>query len=171
MRISMSLLSIVLSIIVLFTSCNAQDNAPYEPSVYTKDEVLHLFDENVALFENVVTIISNNDEFYEKGRVNEFTDADIVSPNDDAITYFDETDKKMILEAFQLKPYMILYDYARRFVTITFLANGDDESYTFLFWTSSDEKAFDDYQAFLSQNYILNNMSEKCVMYYIKSMP
>ena len=77
----------------------------------------------------------------------------------------------MILEVFQLKPYLILYDYARRFVTITFLANGDDESYTFLFWTSSDEKAFDDYQAFLSQNYILNNMSEKCVMYYIKSMP
>lgn len=79
--------------------------------------------------------------FYEKERINEYTDADIVSP----------------------------YDYARRFVKITFLTSDTNESYTFLFWTLNGENSedkFDDYKTFLTQHYVLENLDNRCIMYY-----
>lgn len=135
----------------------------------SKEEVQCLYYENLELFETLVEVITSNEMFYEKGRINEYTDADIVSPYDDALSFFEDTDRKTIDEFFDLKPYMILYDYARRFVKITFLASDTNESYTFLFWTSNVENSegeFDDYKTFLTQHYVLESLDSRCIMYY-----
>lgn len=154
-------------IILTLVACNRQEE--YQPSAYAKEEVQCLYYENLELFETLVEVITSNEMFYEKGRINEYTDADIVSPYDDALSFFEDTDRKTIDEFFDLKPYMILYDYARRFVKITFLASDTNESYTFLFWTSNVENSegeFDDYKTFLTQHYVLESLDSRCIMYY-----
>ena len=157
--------------IITLIACNRQEE--YQPSAYTKEEVKCLYYENRELFETLVEAIISNEMFYEKGRINEYTDADIVSPYDDALSFFKDTDRKTIDEFFNLKPYMILYDYARRFVEITFLASDTNESYTFLFWTSNGENSadkFNDYKTFLTQHYALENLDNRCIMYYDTSI-
>ena len=159
-------------IILTLATCNHQEK--YRPLKYTKEEIKRLYYENIELFETLVEVIISNDMFYEKGRINEYADADIVSPYDDALTFFEDTDRKTIDEFFDLKPYMILYDYARRFVAITFIASDiNDESYTFLFWTSNvenGEEKFDDYKFYLTQHNILENIDSQCIMYYCNSI-
>ena len=162
-----SMLLYAFCIILTLVACNRQEE--YQPSAYTKEEVQCLYYENLELFENLVEVITSNETFYEKGRINEYTDADIVSPYDDALSFFDDTDRKTIDDLFDLKPYMILYDYARRFVEITFLASDTNESYAFLFWTSNVENSegeFDDYKMFLTQHYVLKSLDSRCIMYY-----
>ncbi len=169
-RIKSLIFLCALSIILTFSACKKHET--YSPSPYTKDEVQALYRENSGLFENVVEIISSNGDFFEKGRINEYTDADIVSPYDDAMQFFDDTERKIINEFFDLKPYMLYYDYARRFVTITFIASDNVESYSFLFWTKSDEGGvakLDNYKAYLSQNYIIESITEHSFMYYLIS--
>lgn len=154
-------------VILTLVACNREEE--YRPLAYAKEEVQCIYYENLELFETLVEVITSNDMFYEKGRINEYTDADIVSPYDDALSFFKDTDRKTIDEFFDLKPYMILYDYARRFVEITFLASDTNESYTFLFWTSNVENSeakFDDYKMFLTQKYVLESLGSRCVMYY-----
>lgn len=154
-------------IILTLVACNHQKE--YQPLAYAKEDVQYLYYENLELFETLVEVITSNEMFYEKGRINEYTDADIVSPYDDALSFFKDTDRKTIDEFFDLKPYMILYDYARRFVKITFLASDTNESYTFLFWTSNvenSESEFDDYKTFLTQHYVLESLDSRCIMYY-----
>ena len=153
--------------ILSVVACNYQEE--YQPSAYTKEEIQCLYFENLELFECLVKVISSNEAFYEKGRINEYTDADIVSPHDDALSFFNDTDKKTIDEFFEFKPYMILYDYARRFVKVTFLASDIKESYTLLFWTlnvENCEEKFNDYKTFLAQHYVLENIDSRCIMYY-----
>lgn len=153
-------------IILTLAACNRQEG--YRPSIYTKEEVQCLYYENLELFEALVKVITSNEMFYEKGRINEYTDADIVSPYDDALSFFNDTDRETIDEVFDLKPYMILYDYARRFVSITFIASDTNESYTFLFWTSNSENSedeFNDYKTFLAQHYVLESLDSRCIMY------
>lgn len=156
--------------ILSLAACNRQEK--YRPSVYAKEEVKCLYYENLELFENMVKVITSNEMFYEKGRINEYTDADIVSPYDDALSFFNDTDRETIDEVFDLKPYMILYDYARRFVKITFIASDTNESYTFLFWTSNSENSedeFNDYKTFLAQHNVVESLDIRCIMYYIKT--
>lgn len=153
-------------IILSLVACNRQEK--YRPSVYAKEEVKCLYYENLELFETLVEVITSNEMFYEKGRINEYTDADIVSPYDDELSFFNDTDRKTIDEVFDLKPYMILYDYARRFVSITFLASDANESYTFLFWTSNSENSedeFNEYKTFLAQHHVLESLDSRCIMY------
>ncbi len=153
--------------ILTFSACSHQNK--YQPSSYTKEEIQCVYQENVELFESIVKIISSNEMFYEKGRINEYTDADIVSPYDDALSFFSNTYRKTIDEFFGLKPYMILYDYACRFVEITFLAADTNDSYTFLFWTldgEDSEDKFNDYKELLAQKYVLENITSRCIMFY-----
>ena len=82
-------------IILMFVACNHQEE--YHPSAYSKEEVQCLYHENLELFERLVKVISSNDAFYEKGRINEYTDADIVSPYDDALSLFNDADKKRLM--------------------------------------------------------------------------
>lgn len=157
----------ILCIVVTFIGCVRQDK--YLPNSYTKDEVKQIYNENAKLFENIVDIVSSNENFYDEGRINEFTDADIVSPHDDALMCFSETERHSFDEIFAFKPYMIRYDYARRFVDITFIASDGHTSYSFLFWTSKSDYngiKFNNYKDYLEQKYTIENIAEWCIMYY-----
>ncbi len=158
----------VFCIILPLVACNRQEE--YRASAYSKEEVLGLYYENLELFETLVGIITSNEMFYEKGRINEYEDADIRTPYDDALSFFSDTDRKTIGEFFDLKPYYILYDYARRFVEVTFIASDTNaESYTFIFWTSNAEDSevkFDDYKMYLAQRRVVESLDDRCVMYY-----
>jgi len=169
-KTSLTIVIILIVILLIFSACKHQEK--YVPSSYSKDEVQRIYFENNELFDNVVRIVSSNEEFYEKGRINEYTDADIVSPYDKALSFFNENDKNIINEIFILKPYMILYDYARRFVEITFIADDTNSYpllYTFLFWTLESENSeveFEKYQEYLAQRYFLENVTERCIIFY-----
>lgn len=144
----------------------------YRPSKYTKVEARCLYFENRELFESLAIVISSNEAFFEKGRINEYTDVDIISPYDDALQFFHDADLQTINTFFNLKPYMILYDYARRFVEVTFLGSDGEESYNFLFWTSDSEDSaekFNAHRAYLAQRYTLEVIHEDRVIFYYEA--
>lgn len=154
----------------MLSACNPKE--VYRPSLYTKEEVLSLYYENLELFESLVEVISSNEEFYEKGRINDHTDADIISPEDEALIHFDDGERKVINTFFGFKPYMILYDYARRFVTITFIAAETEsaDSYVLLFWTAKAENSevkFNNHKKYLAQNHVVEEINSGCIMYYV----
>ncbi len=149
---------------VLLVSCQRQIN--YKPELYLREEVIGLYAENTDLFEDLVEVISTNERFYENGRINEYEDANITSPYDKGLSFFDSEDKKIIKTFFGFKPYMILYDYARRFVSITFIAADESESFTLLFWLSQDMVGFENYTVYLSQYNVVETMSENCILFY-----
>ena len=156
-------------VILIFCACN--HNNQYVPSAYTKNEVLLIYQEKNELFENVVNIISTNEMVLKNGRINEYTDVDIMSPYDDALSCFSETEKKAINNLFNYKPYIILYDYAGRFVEISFLSADSNGSYSFLFWTSNSDNSnakFIDYKNYLAQTYIIESITINCIMFYEK---
>ena len=157
--------------IATFAICTHQNEYKYVPNSYTIDEVRCLYQENTELFENVVTIISSNEVFFEKGRPHEDEDAFISSPYDQKMSFFDNASKSVIDELFVLKPYMILYDYVGRFVSITFIVNDYSDACSFLFWIYDgiDTTAkFKEYKNKKEQNYILEDISNHCFMYYHK---
>lgn len=165
-----SMLLCVFCVVLTLTACDRRE--AYRPVTYTKGEARGLYFENRELFESLVKAISSNEAFYEKGRINEYTDADIISPYDDALQFFHDTDLQTINTFFDLKPYMILYDYARRFVEVTFLASDGKESYNFLFWTSDSEESaeeFNAHKAYLAQYYTLEVVDENRVIFYYKA--
>ncbi len=155
--------------VISFFACN--HNNKYVASKYTKNEILSMYQDNHLQFESIVNIISTNESILEKGRINEYTDVDIMSPYDDALSCFSEADKMAINNFFNFKPYMILYDYACRFVEISFLSADDDGAYSFLFWTfkgdNSDAK-FNDYINYLSQTFIVEFITTNCILFYEK---
>lgn len=160
----------ILCTCLIFSACNPKE--AYRPSLYTKEEVLCLYYENLELFESLVRVISSNEEFYEKGRINEHTDADIISPDDEALIYFDDGERKVIDTFFGFKPYMILYDYARRFVKITFIAAETEsaDSYTLLFWIANVENSevkFNNHKKYLAQRYVVEDINSGCIMFYM----
>lgn len=166
----MKLLALLCILCFVLSSAVCNKREKYLPSFYTKKEVQCLYYQNLELFDSLVTVISSNETFYEKGRINEYTDADIVSPYDDEVSLFNDTDRETIDAFFELKPYMILYDYARRFVEITFYASDiHDGAYTLVFWLSKGENSeaeFYDYKMFLAQRYVLEGLDSHCFMFY-----
>ena len=156
-------------VILIFCACN--HNNQYVPSAYTKNEVLLIYQEKNELFENVVNIISTNEMVLKNGRINEYTDVDIMSPYDDALSCFSETEKIAINNLFNYKPYIILYDYAGRCVEISFLSADSNGSYSFLFWTFNGDNSnakFVDYKNYLAQTYIIESITINCIMFYEK---
>ena len=122
-----------------------------------------------SLFSEVVSVVSSNQRFYDEGRVSQYTDADIVSPTDKALVYFDEQQQTVIQEFFQLRPYMILFDYSKRFVAISFLSTEEDNGYTIVFWIQSGTNSandFSDYAYRLSQNFTVEKISNNCLLYF-----
>lgn len=157
----------MICVILTLTACSHREK--YQPALYTKENLLSLYQENIELFEDVVEIIISNKAFYEEGRINEYTDADITSPYDKALTHFGDTERKVIDELFEFKPYMILYDYARRFVKITFISSDNKLSYTFVFWTLDSEDSqykLDNYKRQLAQHYILEDIQDNRFLFY-----
>ena len=164
----------IICISLVLTSCNRREK--YEFDLYSKNEVRALYRENTELFKSIVSIISANEVFYEKSQTNEFDNPDITSPYDKDLTYFSDTDKKIIQDFFELcKPYMILYDYGKRFVEITFISDtfmvdNSVESYTFLFWVREDDSnGFVNYKSYIEQNYITEYVAKNCFLLYKKT--
>ena len=162
------IISLLIIICITFTGCVREKNK-YLFDTYTKDEVISLFNENKEKFDEIVKIVSDNNDFYEKDRQMEYEDADITSPYDEALKWFSASDKDVIVDFFELKPYMISYDYNCRFVKFTFIGSDDKIAYCFLFWfVDGDEDAyeFEDHKDYLRQNYVVKNVAYNWILYY-----
>lgn len=156
-------------VLIILCCLNGCANHKYLPSHYTKDEVYDILQNNEPLFRELVFVVSTSTRFYDEGRVSPYANADITSPYDEGLDYFDEPKKTVIKDFFQFQPYMILFDYAKRFVKITFLASDTDHAYNVLFWIESERnplKEMSDYAHFLSQDYHINIIMNDCIMYY-----
>lgn len=143
-----------LCLTLAFIGCVRQNR--YLPANYTKEEVKDLYRLNPELFHELVTTIASNKAFFEEGRVSQYSDADIISPYDAAMVYFSEAEKKIIEAVFETKPYMILYDYACRFVKVTYINEDNSSGYSLLFWTASkneNEQEFNEYIKHLKSLY------------------
>ncbi len=154
---------------IFFTITSCYQREEYHPALYTKAELQHIYEENQVLFEDVVEIITASERFYNEGRINEYTDADIISPYDECMQLFNNEDRKILEKFFEFKPYMILYDCWQRFVSFTFINEGQDNSYTYVFWTMdgpNSKTELESYKARIAQNSIIENITTECFMYY-----
>lgn len=131
------LICLIVGLSLLLAGCRPEES--YEFALYSKEEVLRLYDENAKLFQDLVRVIEN-DRFFEKGRRSDdpFADAFLCTPYDEQIELFSGDEQQIILDFFTLKPYMINYDFTRKYITITFVCSSDLDvptlGFTFLYW-------------------------------------
>lgn len=159
----------LLTLFLLFTRIMHSNNSQieYRPEYYTKQDVVSIFKENEKLFYSVVKVLRENEDFYNKGRLNEYEDAQISSFNDKKIQFFNNKDKLQLEKIFKFKPYMLSYDYARRFIKITFFGRDESSLYVFIFWqmeNNEDKEKFDEYVSYIKQKYIVESVSEDCIL-------
>ena len=153
---------------VFFASCS-NGKIEYMFALYTKDDVMRIYGENTEWFEDIVEIIVSCEEFYDKGRVYDLDDPEIMSPYDENLLYFVEDDQKVIKDFFESKkPYMIYYDNSKQYVTFTFISEDQKDAYSILFWTSNSKSDFEHHKYMQAQDYVIVDLAEYCFMYYLK---
>jgi hypothetical protein len=109
------------------------------PKSYTYEEAKNLFKENQQLFNDLVTILMNDDDFLQEARIpgKEAYGAFLNSPDSEYMELFSSEDQKILRQFFKLKPEEICYSLAG-FIQITFSHTPDATSrFTqchFLFW-------------------------------------
>lgn len=118
--------------LLLLSGCN--EKPEYHWETYTEDEMRTLFQENRELFDKLVEVIVSEQDFFEKGRRDEYADAFVTSPYDEEMDLLSENGRKTVLEIFGLKPYMISYDSNQRFIKISFIFEGKKSGAVFLYW-------------------------------------
>ena len=166
----------VLCTSLILSGCNT-DKAKYSPNLYTKEETLSLYYENEKLFNDVVEVIINEPQFWEKCRGKKGgSSAFISSPYDDErMQVFNFKDKQIILDFFELKPYMISHSDYKCSVTITFINENQDDARSFMYWIDPHfmqyngfkyVNALDQELVSLRQDYIVETLSERQWYFY-----
>lgn len=159
-------ITLILMVICCFSGCT---HNKYTPDHYTKIEIHNMLKNYEPLFRELVFVVSTNQKFYDEGRVSQFTDADIVSPNDEALNCFDEQQRAVIQNFFRFHPYMISLDYAKRFVAVSFLSTDINNAYTVVFWIESDTNTVErlnEYSELLSQDFTVEKVKNDCLLYF-----
>lgn len=129
---------IILTIALTMASCSEEPT--YDFQKYSTDEVIAMINDNEELFNELVRVLVEDDDFYVKGRRRELDDAFLGSPYDEQIELLDTHGQQVIHEFFQLKPYMISYEYSQRYIDITFIGDVQNiECYVFLYWIDKQD--------------------------------
>ncbi len=155
---------ILLAIIfLLLSACSKKPE--YHRASYTEEEMRAMFQDNKELFDKLVEVIISEQDFFEKGRRDEYEDAILMSPYDEELDLFSESGRQTVLDFFELKPYMISYDSNKRFIEITFVIQGDKESAVFLYWLHpmapgehGGESKLEEYIFYIGQNHYVDSL-------------
>lgn len=165
----------ILTILFVLTSCKPgaevrSEQEEFQRNRYTKVEMLDMYDTNIDLFEDVVSILVNDDDFFEKASKKDGDgDAAIFTPDDEEMMLLSQQDQERLLELFELTPYYINYDNSRWFVKITFIGSGELEGGTFLRWIDETDTwhiRFKQYITSLKQMYHVEKLSADWCFYY-----
>ena len=113
------------------------DRLSYDHGDYTEDDVRMLFRDNRELFARLVEVIVNEPDFFEKGRRYESDDAFLSSPYDKKLDLFSENGRETVLEFFELKPYMIIFDASKECIEIEFVIEKNTDVVVFSYWLGS----------------------------------
>ncbi|MBE5964368.1 MAG: hypothetical protein E7252_05455 [Lachnospira sp.] len=155
-------LSFLIAVVIWFAyKIHQNKQKSYTPDIYTREEVLQLYEDNKEQFKEVVDILANSEEFHEKGRVYE-GDYPFLSNPYDKMQYFTEEDRIKLKEFFEHKPYMLTY--RGQSVKITFINDKRSMAYTFLFWFGDDER-FEEHLSYLRQNNYVEIIEDKIIIY------
>lgn len=162
------LVCIVITFALFLTTAGCGSSESSSWVAYTKSDVLAFYNENKDLFDELVQIIINDDDFFEKGRnLLDDGDATICSREDENLSLFSEPDRQVILNFLEFKPYMITYDSSQDFVKITFIGLDEYEGFSFLFWIgSSGQRNYKGFLYYLEQFYSVEPLSDGWIFYY-----
>ena len=127
---------IMIAMILSLSAC--QDKPEYDVGNYTEDDIRMLFRDNRELFDRLVEVIVNEPDFFEKGRRYESDDAFLSSPYDKKLDLFSENGRETVLEFFELKPYMIIFDVSKEHIEIGFIIEKDKDAAVFSYWLGSE---------------------------------
>ena len=158
---------ILLGILAL---CSCKNSPRYEFRNYEKAELVALINENEDLFNEVVRVVVEDDDFYEKGSRGRLDDSFIGSPYDEEVGLFNQFGQQVIHDFFQFRPYMISYDLDKRFIKITFIGDIDTvESYVFMYWIDAEDvDGLENQLIYLRQRYTIctDGIPEGWYFYY-----
>lgn len=165
------------------SGCNMEKNS-YSWKGYEKDDLLLIYQQNEKLFNDVVDVIINEPQFWEKcgSPYESFSHPNICSPNEkEKMAVFNKKDKEIILDFFELRPYMIGYDYFKYYVKITFINAEKDDAYVFMYWPDpcatiyngiQNLNALEERLIMIKQNdMVVETLSENWYFYYKDSSP
>lgn len=141
MKKALCLLFTLAIIIACTAGCTADESNQNStgPKSYTYEEAKNLFKENQQLFNDLVTVLMNDDDFWRKGTLpgKELHGAILDSPDSEHMDLFSPEDQQIIRQFFKLEPMEIVYSRAGC-IEITFSHTPDATSrFTqchFLFW-------------------------------------
>lgn len=157
----------IFCIVITFSSCT--HNEEYKFALYTKDEVLSMYDENADLFLQTVMIKDTVEGWYEKGLIDEYEHVLITSPYAKEITYLNDEEKAVLNKLFELKPYMIKYHRGGLYVAITFINSDATDAHVLSFWTYTGENSdreYEEYKSYLAQYHIVEEVTDGCIIWY-----
>lgn len=145
-----------------------------EPSInesqsYTSEEAKKLFPEHQQLFNDLVTVLMNDDDFLQEGRIpgRESEGAILNSPDSEYMELFSPEDQKIIRQFFQLKPVEIVYSLSG-LIEISFAHTPDANSHFtqchFVYWDDPAhlEEAIKDLQTV----YHVDRLADDWILYY-----
>lgn len=156
---------LLMMLTVSLGGCNKRPT--YYRASYTEEEMRTLFQENRQLFDKLVEVIVSEEDFFEKGRRDEYADAFVTSPYDEEMDLLSENGRKTVLDFFELKPYMISYDSNKRFIEVTFVLQGDKEAALFFYWLDAAAPGehgggskLEEYIFYMEQDYYVDDLGE-----------
>ncbi len=154
-----------LIIIMIFTHCICSPSEEYQPKLYTKEELLTVYEVNKTLFQDVVNVIIHNENFC-NDRDSEYDDSFLSYPetNKNKLKWFNEEERTVINDFFAFQPYMLNYHCTRQYFDITFINEDQTDSYVFVFWLSDDSNALKSFLSYRSSSSKQNieKLDENC---------
>ena len=140
---------VCLIIIMLFTYYICSPSEEYQPKLYTKEELLTVYEANKTLFQDVVNVIIHNENFC-NDRDSEYDDSFLSYPetNKNKLKLFNEEERTVINDFYAFQPYMLNYHCTRQYFEITFINEDQTDGYAFVFWLTEDEDALESFLSY-----------------------
>lgn len=163
MRKVLGVLLSVISIVTIFGGCKEQPSYMYHK--YSEEQIIHLVSQNEKLFNEMVRVLIEDDDFFEEGRRTDAGDAFINSDYDENIELLDNYGQQVVCDFFELKPYLINFDNSGDFIEITFIGDCETiESFVFVYWIDQE-----DVQG--AQKYLSYRQTNGSIIYPTLSLP
>lgn len=153
-------IALILFLVMIFCSCQSQEN--YAWAKYDEKELLEIFKNNKDSFDDICSIIFDNEQFWDKARRdNEAGHAWIMSPMEtNKLDLFNENDRKEIIDFFaKYKPYMVSLDY-NSYISITFIGKNNVEGICFMKFADPNDSFREEERFYFEQNYTVYQLED-----------
>ena len=125
---------IILCLLAGLSAC--KEDYYVEPNRYTKEEGLHIFEENKGLFNSLAQNILADGNFLEHGDVHSDHQTCVMNSKSEDLKLFNEATREIILKLLEFKPYMIgvhFDEYGASYIHVTFIGSDEYESFSFFY--------------------------------------